>query len=312
MYLQPKLPVSCPRPFPPKPRQLPCGKRMTIAIGVLADNGIVVAADTEESDGYLKSSQSKIRVSSASAVIGVWSGPGQSLPEPSPMSDVAVSAIAGAGTGPYIDVLSGELWQWCLANASAPSDKVINGLTEIIGRFYAKHIVPFALFPPNERPEVALLIALAGVSAAPQDRHRLFSSWLTVVDQEVPYKAIGAGDTFAKILLDRLYPSDRVPNLRAAVLLAAYVAFHVKENVPSCGKFTDILFIGNGGRVHSYVPWNVVRDLETIFLKHARLEGKAVDYMFAAERGESLKSLRRSFQSFRTDFDRINFESLGL
>ena len=53
----------------PKPRgkikpplRLPNRKRMTIALGVLCGDGLIIAADTEESDGFLKTSQPKISV----------------------------------------------------------------------------------------------------------------------------------------------------------------------------------------------------------------------------------------------------------
>ena len=43
-----------PPPFEPKKTRLPVRKRMTICIGMLAEDGIVIAADTEESDTLLQ------------------------------------------------------------------------------------------------------------------------------------------------------------------------------------------------------------------------------------------------------------------
>jgi len=48
MMPRPRQPVPAPRPFRPKPRQLPQRKRMTIAVGVLARTGVVIAADSQE------------------------------------------------------------------------------------------------------------------------------------------------------------------------------------------------------------------------------------------------------------------------
>src|SRR5438552_3962468 len=50
--------VSTPHPLPkprPQVRRLPGRKRMTIAIGLLATDGVVIADDTQESDGFAES-----------------------------------------------------------------------------------------------------------------------------------------------------------------------------------------------------------------------------------------------------------------
>ena len=44
-----------PCPFPQLVKRLPKRKRMTMCIGLLAGDGVVVAADAQESDQYIKS-----------------------------------------------------------------------------------------------------------------------------------------------------------------------------------------------------------------------------------------------------------------
>ena len=57
--------ISPPKPLPrhtprPKPQRLPERKRMTICIGIVASDGVVIAADREESSGDFKNDTGKI------------------------------------------------------------------------------------------------------------------------------------------------------------------------------------------------------------------------------------------------------------
>jgi hypothetical protein len=56
--LRPPPPV--PRIPRPVPRRLPHVKRRTIALGILASDGVVIAADTEEATGDSKRDQEEI------------------------------------------------------------------------------------------------------------------------------------------------------------------------------------------------------------------------------------------------------------
>src|SRR5882724_1965440 len=53
-----------PRPFPfrPKPRRLPKRKRMTVVVGIKNNDSVIVTADREENDLYLRDDVSKIEV----------------------------------------------------------------------------------------------------------------------------------------------------------------------------------------------------------------------------------------------------------
>src|SRR5438046_2919326 len=71
-----------------KVRRLPERKRMTIAVGLDALGGIVMAADTLEL-GYLKTSSSKFHIAAR--------------------SDHGAIAISGAGTAGYLDAIAQEI-----------------------------------------------------------------------------------------------------------------------------------------------------------------------------------------------------------
>ena len=67
-------------------------------IGLLASDGIVIAADREEGDGYLKNDTGKIATS--------YKG----------LEPIGVMAVTGAGTGLYIDEVSDILRATFCAN----------------------------------------------------------------------------------------------------------------------------------------------------------------------------------------------------
>src|SRR5437660_1618792 len=95
----------------PRPRRLPERKRMTIALGVICGDGLVISADTEETDGWLKTNQSKITVSQNIHLVTYEKGGGRAkVPE-----TAATCAVAGAGNAGYIDaltpLLTGEVWK---------------------------------------------------------------------------------------------------------------------------------------------------------------------------------------------------------
>src|SRR5437867_2820643 len=93
--LTPKPPVPCP---PRVPRRLPTRKRMTIAIGLMAQEGLVIAADTQEGTGYaggLKADQPKV----------------MTFVHPHVKNERCACAISGAGDAGYIDALAQNIGQ---------------------------------------------------------------------------------------------------------------------------------------------------------------------------------------------------------
>src|SRR5437763_7400088 len=79
-------------PPKPAPRRLPERKRMTIALGLLAKNGLVLAADTQETYG------NGWKVSQAKIIPGLSANASK--------HGRNHIAVAGAGSGDYIDSLA--------------------------------------------------------------------------------------------------------------------------------------------------------------------------------------------------------------
>jgi hypothetical protein len=196
---------------------------MTIALAIAADNGIVVAADMEETSGYLKTTDTKI----LSVVSNIPAG----KPDPAKISEGCL--IAGAGNSDYIERLKFDLADEFLGcSPTLTGSKVLQRAFERTVRdFYKDHIIPFALFPDDDRPDVGILIA-----AYRNYSTSLYFTNRSVVGRAMLFKAVGAGAIFAKIMLDHLWRAS----VQEVEILAAYVTYMVKESVESCGKYTQI------------------------------------------------------------------------
>jgi hypothetical protein len=209
---------------------------MTIAIGILARDGMVVAADAEESTGdYMKGTKGKITCwYMPDGEAGTFRG-----------NCMTSCVIAGAGNSGYVQALTDKLGD---AFRLSKSDTPVRPFTdddskpslqrefrETIKRFYKDHIIPFASYPERKRPDVEMLIAVQRSSMS-----GLFVSEKTVLNSAIPFKAIGWGSTFAELFLQKLWCSMSVDQ---AEILAAYIVFLAKESVETCGKFTTVVSV---------------------------------------------------------------------
>lgn len=293
MAVPPTIPAKYPPAHPPYPRipravprRWPERKRMTIAIGILCQDGIVIAADTEEVAGYMKSVQSKIMTILDSA---------RTRPR-------GICAIAGAGHAGYIDALTEEIGDVFLNDTGVAGSQLKKTFGRCISDFYRENVVPFAAYPIADRPSVELLIAVTR-----QHQYQLFQTDQTTIRTRVPHAAIGVGAPFAKVLLDRFW-SPRC-DTQLAQMLAVYVIYMVKEHIPDCGKFTDVTTL-HGNKLDTanrlltpelditHVPWGQVDRLERLFMtEHAVAEREAL-WTFMLEHAELVPPVEYVTPSF--------------
>jgi len=205
---------------------------MTICIGMVCSDGVVIAADTNESDTYFKRSTSKIYTG-----IG---GVHLSLPPDgsTPLPPSSVCAIAGAGEGGYCDALSEKLLNVFLDPKPTKNlQDIQSDFEKCLIKFYSDHITTFAEYPFQDRPDLAMLIGL-------------YANWQTTllvtdkstVRRAVPYQAVGVGQTFAMNLMDNLW---RNATIEETEILANYIIFATKESIEGCGKFTSVISLRN-------------------------------------------------------------------
>lgn len=207
----------------PKPKR-PYGRsKMTIAAGFVCLDGIILAADTQETvPGYTKNSTEKIRM---------WADHGLGI------------AITGAGDTDLIETIGPEIERAIYRGYSPKQARFDNELREIIRKTmhsaFLKYIRPYAAFPREERPGCDLLVAVS-VKNEVNDYECLFKASGTVV-RKIEYGAecVGTGLILAKSLIERFYSSFM--DLDEAVLAVCYIMHHTKKWVDGCGGTTDLL-----------------------------------------------------------------------
>lgn len=224
--------------FPPKPRRIPERKRMTIALGILASDGVVVAADSQETvQGYWKRREGKI------AAISTREG------------SVLVS---GAGRAGYADSLGQAILELFLDAPDWSDGKLEQSIARLLLDFHQRHVAPYA-----DLPEVQMLIAWQRRS---EKLGRLLATDRSAIVDAGIHKgqvSIGVGAGHVQPMLDRLHDAFRSADVMTKAVLAAYCVFHAKQSVDGCGHLTQVTYITDGKLNGLSRPY--VRALESAF-----------------------------------------------
>jgi hypothetical protein len=209
--------------------RIPMEESVTIAIGLLASDGILVATDREGSDLHQKLDQGKVKARF------INSSPYDSL------------IISGAGNSACVDAMTEQLFDWF---STAKPSKLVMVATNVRSQnkeFYREHVLPFSQYPSEYRPDYSLLVA-----SKIGDEKGLWVSDGLVLNSKEGFAAVGAGGPTARMLLHRFYAY--IPTI-SSINLAVYVIGEVKQLVTGCGLDTDVLYA-----CHGYEPGKVVRD----------------------------------------------------
>jgi len=197
---------------------------VTIAMGLRANDGIVLCADSQQTvSGYIKIYDGKVDLS-------LFREPRVAL------------AIAGAGTHDYIQtarqVILGDFPEELKKHKSIHLGIPIV-LRERFLKFFDDHLSRWAYYQGRDRPTVELLIAVTGEGTHP----RLFHCDGTAF-HETNHKAIGVGVLLADQLLNQYVLGEyTVAQLGS---LAVYVLRKVKNSVDGCGGETHVVALRKG------------------------------------------------------------------
>lgn len=210
---------------------------MTIGAGFICKDGIVVAADTQETTGYagyLKGEKLKIDYSQQ----GTWS-----------------IAIVGAGDSNYVEMCAQKILNSCAITENSPCPTVHE--IEAIGmEVFRTHFLPLNVYPANERPIASMLIAIQeknGRTALVEWNGASFVSYY-------PCKFIGAGEQMGSHLARKVQLSNFFTNTALKVAgLAIYILDQVKATVETCGGNTDVVILQNDGHVRRIYTGEVKR-----------------------------------------------------
>jgi 20S proteasome alpha/beta subunit len=274
-------------------------RRMTIALGMLAQGGIVIAADREQSDETLKSEQGKIHT--------FW------------RVNRGTVAISGAGNGPYLDALTAEVQDWFMDdNTKFKASEFGKELRSTNHAFYKKSVLPFVPYessvdyellvgfaPSPTRMEIAMAKKFGGAVGG---RRTLWTSHKLSVLKEEPFCAVGIGRTTAHSLLLKY----GVPfiSIEIAATLAAYIVYQVKRTVRDVGLETDVLVI-SGGFPH-HLTRHEITAMESRFSEYEDSERENLFYCFGGDLphleqvGGKLGDHKRREARLRRFFEKLN------
>lgn len=227
---------------------------MTIALGILATDGIVLAADTQLGvTDFLKMQSGKIALSVSRA-----------LGDPGAMRSFG---ITGAGSADYLDALRPRMIKVAATGDEQPIEELEQILQADLMNFYSAHVVPFDRYSANERPDISLIMA-----AQHGPKKLLWATDKNLLIAHHQYAAVGIGTMYARILMNRLYVEASV---EVAGLLAAYIIFQVKKHVDGCGEETDIFVLRDKG-LPSFIDRDVIGRMEDIFKGYSKIEAGAL------------------------------------
>lgn len=207
-----------PRISRPVQKRLPTRKAMTIAVGMIANGGIVLAADTQLTDGlHNKSKGGKIMAAGRGGKAVAHTG-----------------ACAVTGATNNFDLLHGlgdEVWKDFLETIDdADKDAAFERFEDIVYGFFSRHIVP------EPALDVSILIGYQRDGAM-----ALWQSSRGLLVEQYDYGAVGIGASAALGWLRKIWrgPMD----IATSVLAATFAVGAAKESVEGCGKHTHVLVI---------------------------------------------------------------------
>lgn len=220
---------------------------MTIAIGLLAGDGLVIAADQQETSWPVKAVGDKVLsvVASRGAI-----------------------AVTGAGSAGHLDAMAQEV---CGAFLKSEVGKEEQAIRDSFSDFYSKHIVP--LYPFEQRFPTCDIEAIVGVDTL--EGRFILANEQTALRQCGSFVAVGSGAPHAGVVLSRTFVPD-LPLQRAA-LLAAYAIYIVKETVEGCGKNTDVYMLQNG-KSYQFGRWDQ-ETLDQQFRRYAEAESVVLHHV---------------------------------
>lgn len=237
---------------------------MTIAVGVRAHNGVVIAADSEESWDYFKFDDNKVR--QVFVHHGTTKGP-----------KTFSCSMTGSGGSHYLRAVHQHISNALItASPTAFMDDIESLIQVELIKFYDKHIVPF----PSERFSALTDFDLI-IGATNGLGHGLWSTELNSVTRRHGVLATGSGGSYARMVLEQLWPEKDYTDVANAAILAAFAIFCAKQSRQYCGKNTQINCLSKGRIVQVSGP--EIKTLDELFGEHLRTERSLFESVFTIE-----------------------------
>ena len=189
---------------------------MTIVLGMKTPQGLILAADTQESyAGSHKVNRPKLFYKAEKNLCDLPMG----------------LAVAGAGFGPWLDKITAAMWD-AIQDATS-LDEACSKVEDEIKKRYDEYR---QLLNSSIDSELIYGIGASGGT-------RLFHAWGPIVN-EVTHRAAGSGQPIADFLLRHHKTTIHITN---AMALAIYVLYSAKQHSEGCGGDTHVAVIQNQG-----------------------------------------------------------------
>ncbi len=233
-----------PRMPRPAPKRLPHRKTMTIAVGLLATNGVVLASDSQLTYGtFAKSEAGKIMA----------------------VSQPGVGAFALTGATERMGYLSaiGEILAKDFETNLGTADKATSALrfADLVREFHMRHVVPFP-----DVPSVEVLIAYQK-----GEEYGLWKSDRSTLSEHYDCGSVGMGAFVADALLGRLWKPGL--DVSTAIALAIFIVSVVKRSVEGCGLYTQVVAVEESG--HYSIPRKMINRIDDNVLARSPLMRQA-------------------------------------
>jgi hypothetical protein len=184
---------------------------MTIAAGFVAEDGVVVCADSQHTGTMAKFDQKKIR---------------------DMVSGDSYLVLGGAGTSDYID-MAGDLIEDKFKKCRKGESSIRRIIKDAVLEVYRNHIIPFWQANDTRAPQVFLIVAarLAGGLY-------LWKCSETAISRCQRSAFVGIGSETANRLASWLLP--RRQTLAVTQVIAKEIMAETKRTVPDCGGLTHL------------------------------------------------------------------------
>ena len=202
-------PPPVPRMSRPVQRRPRPAKHMTLAIGLMARHGLVIAADRQLTIGDSKVHHGKIQAETRYG---------------DENSGAGGCVVTGAGQpDTYLFECIRKVRAGFFQEPDLKGQDLRDHLSNVLVNFFATHVAPFATYPVEDRPNLLILVGYQRGTETD-----LLRSDGTVFTTARPYGAVGIGNSHAYASLGRMY---RLPalDLWQTVLLGAYVMHAARE-----------------------------------------------------------------------------------
>jgi 20S proteasome alpha/beta subunit len=216
---------------------------MTIAVGVLCEDGVVVGADREVSLSSFKVEDRKAHLLKRNNVrIG----------------------LVGSGPADLVTLAAQELDNRLVPEMSMEAVKT--AVDDLAQDIHAKHV----LTNPDKNYKLDLLLAVKTTPNGAARKVGLLRVNGTIVVWKDRYDAIGWGYELAHYLLSQLYDQPKTLSMARGIMLAAQVLKAAKDYTQGCGGPSDIIQV-RLGYVSDFVHEDDVRLHEESAEKFAKI-----------------------------------------